>query len=289
MARSKKTPERMKLIEKVIIDTGSNKTAFEEANIAKVTFHSWVNKDKNFANLVTQAHKRFENLNLRNRTDLREKAVNSLELLLVEREIKKDYVKITKSYDRDKKLIGHKEETVRKTVVRDPSFYAIEKVLGKREIEYIVLNRAIQEGKEDKDAPLFKKIFGEWGKENSDLLEGFEDNIFSETIDLLKFRHIQSETMTRYNQGRLSFEDWEEMTRKQSKDYLAISDKIERRAMGLIDGYTPHELLLQIKQFTFTVIQSLEEVVNDIAIDRPDIPEAVARKIRQKAEISASN
>ena len=284
VAKSKKTPERINIIEKTIIDTGSEKTAFEKAKISKTTFQNWKKNDMSFMNLVTRAHKRFENLNLRNRTDLREKAVESLENLLTERKVDRDQVKITKFFDKDGNMTGHKEETIRKTVVRDPSYYAIEKVLGKREIEYIVLNKAIQDGKEDKDSPLFKRMFGDWG-EHSRELKGFEDNIFSDTLDLIKLRHIQAETMKRYDQGRLSFEEWELMTRNQSKDYISVKDKIERRAMGLIEGYTPQELLLQIKQFVFMLNKTLEEVVNDIGINRQDIPAELSRKIKQKSAL----
>lgn len=284
MALSKKTESTLKLIEKTIVDTGRYKDAIELVGVHPSTFSRWLKKDASFRQMVKRAVDRHAKLNLRNRTDLKEKAVASLEMLLVERKVKKNQVKITKLYDKNGKLSGHREETIQKDIVRDPSYYAIEKVLGKREIEYIVLNKAIEAGKEDKDSPIFKRIFGDWGKDNT-ITDGFEDNIFSDTIDLIKLRQAQLETQNRYDQGRLSFEEWEKMVRDQSKDYVTMKDKIERRAMGLIEGYTPQELIMQIRQFTFMLIHTLEEVVNDIGIDRANIPAELGRKIRQKSEL----
>lgn len=286
--KSKKTETLMALIEKAIVDTGRYKEAIEIAGIHPSTFSRWIKTDTKFRQMVTHALERHDKLNLRSRTDLKEKAVASLESLLSERKVKKSEVKIIKNYDKSGKLLGHKEETIQRDVIRDPSYYAIEKVLGKREIEYIVLSKAIEQGKEDKDSPVFKRIFGDWGKDNV-LTDGFEDNIFSDTIDLIKLRQAQLETQKRYDQGRLSFEEWEKMVRDQSKDYVTMKDKIERRAIGLIEGYTPQELIMQIRQFTFMIIQTLEEVINDVGIDRADIPAELGRKIRKKSELSAAN
>ncbi len=286
MAKSKKTPDRLKIIEETIAECGKDKEAIANAKIGKQTFYKWINTDRDFANLVAGAHKRFENLNLRNRLDLREKAVESLEWLLSKKEIKKDEVTIIKQFDKEGQALGHNEITKRKTVTRDPSFAVIEKVLGRREIEYIVLNKAINEGKEDPNAPLFKRLFGDWG--HDELTEHMEENIFSDSIDLIKLRQIQAETQKRFDQGLLPFEEYEKMVQDQSKSYITLKDKIERRAMGLVEGYSPQELILQIRQFTHMLLTQLDETVNDLGIDRADIPAELSRKIKARTEIPAT-
>jgi len=203
------------------------------------------------------------------------------------KKIKKDEVTIVKTYDNKNKEIGKKEIRKIKEITRDPSFAVIEKVLGRREIEYIVLNKALKEGKEDPKAPIFKRIFGAWGQD--EFSEDFKENIFSDSIDLIKLRQIQAETQNRYDQGRLPFEEYEKMVQEQSKAFVAIKDKIERRAMGLVEGYSPQELILQVREFTNRLLKLLDETVNDTGIRRKDIPAELARKIRAGAELPASH
>jgi len=283
--KSKDTPELRKIIEKALIETRSHKTAYQSAKISPQTYFRWIRDNRDFSEFITRAMEKFDKLDVRNRLDLKEKAIDSLEQLLTPREIisQRSYIYTTR--DANGNIIGTKERKEIRKVVRDPNFYAIEKVLGKRELEYLILNKALLEGKEQRDAPLFQQIFGKYGSALKE--ENWGDNIFSESIDLLRIRYLQAETQRQFENGLISFDEYNRMVTEQSKAYVFIKDNLESRATNLIKGYTPEEIIMQIKRFVFMVIKTIEEVVNDVNVDRKDIPSELARKIKANSELSS--
>jgi len=285
--KSKDTPERRKKIETALVKTGAHKFAIEEAGISKQTYFRWLKDNKEFSEFVAQARNRFDKLDVRNRVDLRERAVEGLEWLLTKRVVEVEKKRIITERDENGNKTGTNEVVEIKKVTRDPNWYAIEKVIGRRELEYLILNKALKDGKADHDAPLFKRIFGQYGKDS--ITEDWGENIFSESIDLMRIRILQAETQEKYEAGLLPLEEYHDLVTEQSKSFVFIKEKIENRAAKLIEGYTPEEILMQIKNYMFLVVKTIKDVVDDVDIDRKDISDEFARRIKAstgKAEIS---
>lgn len=285
--KSKDTPELRKKIETALVKTGAHKLAIEEAGISGQTYFRWLKEKSDFSEFVRRARERFDKLDVRHRVDLRERAVEGLEWMLSKRIVEVEKKRVITDRDENGNKTGSHEVIEIKKVTRDPAWSAIEKVIGRRDLEYLILNKALKDGATDHDAPLFKRIFGQYGKES--ISEDWGENIFSESIDLMRIRMLQAETQERYEAGLLPLEEYHDLVTEQSKSFVYIKEKIENRAAKLIEGYTPEEILLQIKNYMFLVIKTLKEVVEDVGIDRKDISDEFARRIKTstgKAEIS---
>ncbi len=288
--KSKDTPELRKKIEQALVKTGAHKFAIKEAGICKDTYYHWIKTKPDFSDFVGRARERFDKLDVRHRVDLRERAVEGLEWSLTKRVVEVEKKRVITDRDGDGNKTGSHEIIEIKKVIRDPNWNAIEKVIGRRELEYLILNKALKDGTTDHDAPLFKRIFGQYGKES--ISEDWGENILSESIDLMRIRILQAETQEKYEAGLMPLEEYHTLVTEQSKSFVFIKEKIENRAAKLIEGYTPEEILLQIKNYMFLVVKTIKEVVDDVGISRKDISDEFARRIKAstgKAEISVGD
>ena len=282
--KSKYSPSTVKKIETTLIKTGSHDAAIKAVGVAASTYWAWRHRHPEFAEILTQALEKFHKLQVRDRLDLKEKAIDSLERLLTERKVTRKE-KTTKSI-KDKKT-GHILDIVEvteseKTYIRDPSFAAIEKVIGRKELEYLVLNKALKDGLADPQAPLFEQIFGKWGE--SVKHEKWGTNPFSDAIDLAKLRILQAETQQRFETGLSSFDEYQDAVISQSKAFHYIKSNMEDRSRKMFGKSSYAEILEEIDQFIQLYINTIEEVINDVGISRKQIPAEVTRRVKERVE-----
>lgn len=274
----KYTPDIAGKVEEFLRLTGSPMIAIENANIARSTYYKWKKTHPEFRDMISNALMDFKKITNKSRPDMFVKALDSIEKLIVPRKVKK-VTKIRKrilNEESGEEVSLIEEKEIISEEIRDPSWSAIEKIIGTTELRKIVSNKLKSDSINLSD-DIFQLILGVWVEQN-DIGYNYDGNILSDQIDLLKIRSLQAVTQRAYDENTIGIDKYNRMVIEQSKAFSEIRNRVEQRDNKLGEGKSYMTIRDETVVLMQTMINILADVVNDTAIIRSDIAyEFVAR------------
>ena len=174
-------------------------------------------------------------------------------------------------------MVKSKRKTERKTkirrTIREPNFNAIEKVLGKRDLQY--LTKINMQKKGNDNALILERIF-------ENILIGNKINsqdLYELGIDLLLIRKFQAQTIEAYNQGEMSILEYNNAMEKLSKTFTQIHRNREDIAFRHVGNQTAEENRKQRQDWIYLVYEALHEIVDNENIERSELLKEFQKKM----------
>lgn len=283
-------------------NSGNIAEAPEIFRIGRTTVHVWKNKYKIFRDTISHAMEDHKILTSSEHPEFFIQAMKNIEILLKDRELKDVTIKrkrIVPVVDDDSldlaaddiedkvpegKTITLIEEdiTIRK-YIREPTWGAIEKILGKKELRHIVYSK-IKNSSSVQGLALINHQFNNWIL-NDKLSKEWNGSLLNDVLDLLMIRALQAETRQLYEDGELPFETYSNIILNTTKNYGYIAHNRESRALKLLEGKSFAEILDTVKAQLQNWMNVVEAVCNDVSIERTLIPSEIHKRIKTDKQV----
>lgn len=276
--------------------------------IVRTTVHSWRKKFPILDDTISHAMEDHKILTTSEHPEFFMQAMKNIGILLNDREIvevtttrermisvpkdadmgmsEKEFAALEKELDEDKDFPSAKvikEITKTRRYIREPSWVAIEKVLGKKELRHIVYSK-IKNGSTVQGIALINSQFNNWIL-NDKLSKEWNGSLLNDVLDLLMIRALQAETRQLYDEGELPFETYSTIILNTTKNYGYIAHNRESRALKLLEGKSFAEILDTVKAQLQNWMNVVEAVCNDVSIDRKLIPSEIHKRIKTDKQV----
>lgn len=286
MGKSKYTARRLEKIEIALLKTGSDKEAMLQAGITKTTYYRWIDEIREFRELRERTLQRFVELQVKRNPELEQRAVNVLEKALEPLELKtskeESEILIDRETGEQLRVLKVKRTTTRREV--QPDLNAAMKVLGPGPLETVLFRIAIRRALEDPESDLYTTLFGPHGTFAETKKWG--EDVVADVLHMERLAELQEQARQQYQDGGMAFEQYHQLTVEQAKVFSQIKSQYEDRAGKAIGAKSYSETLAQVQRFINVLFDTLREVINDVAINREDIPRELSKRVRERAGVS---
>lgn len=274
------TPENIQKARIAIRNSGKISSCDAILNANSSTILKWRKKFPKFGQAIRQALEEHKILTNKVHPEFHVMAMANLMILLQDRPMKEERETEVEIKDvKTGEIISIKRTRTTKRYTREPTWHAIEKVLGKKQLHKIIYE-TVKDSRGIENLSIVNQIFGEWI--DSEILGSqWNGSIFNDMLDLMLIRTLQAETRRRYENGDMSFKEYNETTLEQTKRYGSIANNREKRAIKLLKGQSYFEILDMMQAQIQDIINIVEEVCNDVNIKKREIPNAVFEKVRE--------
>ncbi len=297
------TPENIQKSIRAVRYSGKYVTISEVLEVHNTTVVKWRKKFPEFAAAISHAMDEHKLLIQTNHPEFFFMAVDGIKKLLNDREIvevtiiRERMVTVPEDTDMDlseeemaqleKELAEDddfpsskviKESTKTRRYIREPTWPAIEKVLGKKQLRNIIYE-SLGEKNSFKKVGLLNHLFSNWMKNDEIGGTKWNGSIFNDMVDLMILRALQAETKQKYESGELAFEEYHKFTVEQTKNYGYIAHNRESRAIKLLEGHSFSEIVDSFQKQNQDFINVVEAVCNDVSIHRNQIPNEIVKRI----------
>lgn len=276
--------------------SGKIDTAVEIFGVARQTVYRWIKVYPQLGDKVSHAMAEHKKLIDTNQPEFFVTAVADIKLLLEDRELKTTTVKrkrivpvvddmefdleaddIEDKVPEDKTITLIEEDITIKKYIREPSWQAIEKVLGKKQLRNIIYDH-LHNRTNINGVGMVSKMFGAW-MEDSDLDDKWNGSLINDVLDLMLIRTVQAEIRTEYEAGGMELEEYTKLIMDTTKNFGYIAHNRESRAIKLLGGKSFSEIMDGVQVQIQVMIDMMEAVVNDVDIKRKQIPTEVLKRI----------
>lgn len=248
------------------------------------TILKWRKKFPEFGQAISQALEEHKILRKKEHPELFIQAIANLKILLQDRPMKEEKEVREESIDaKSGEVVTIKRINTTRSYVREPTWHAIESILGKRQLKKIIY-RSVKESTGTEKLNIVKQMFGEWIR-SDELGSQWNGSIFNDMLDIMLIRTLQAETRRLYEDGNLDFKEYNKITLDQTKYLSTINNNRERRAIKLLQGHSYFEIMDSLQDYIQTVIDMVHEVANDFKINRKEIAYEVAERLRKLPDI----
>lgn len=303
-SKKSKTPPKLnkKNLDKLYISVRNNGNIAEAPEIfgiGRTTVHSWKNRYKVFSDTISHAMADHKTLTTSEHPEFFIQAMHNIEILLNDRvmrdvttkrkiitpvrddelDLEADELKVAKG---EKIVLIEEDITIRK-FIREPTWFALEKVLGKKELRHIVYSK-IKNGSTVQGIALINSQFNNWIL-NDNLKKEWNGSLLNDVLDLLMIRALQAETRQLYENGELPFETYSTIILNTTKNYGYIAHNRESRALKLLEGKSFAEILDTVKAQLQNWMNTVEAVCNDVSIERTLIPSEIHKRIKDDKQV----
>lgn len=304
LTRKRQTPPKLNKenLVKLYTSVRSLGNLSEAAGILGVSYptvHKWKNKHSILRDTLSHAMEDHNILTQVEHPEFFIQAMHNIDVLLHDRILKEVTIKrkvITPVRDdeldleADELIVAKGEKvhlveedvTIRKHT-REPTWAAIEKILGKKELRHIVFSK-IKNGSTVQGIALINSQFNNWIL-NDKLSKEWNGSLLNDVLDLLMIRALQAETRQLYEDGELPFETYSTIILNTTKNYGYIAHNRESRALKLLEGKSFAEILDTVKAQLQNWMNVVEAVCNDVSIDRKLIPSEIHKRIKTDKQV----
>ena len=257
------SPNALEVAERVVLESGSIKNAYEALGISKATFYRWMDEKKEFREAIDKA--RYNRQRLKEREFLKEynAAIESLNRLLTGYTKTLTEEEITEIIDKETGEVLREISRTRSTrqIYIPPNMQAIAKVLGPNDLRHNVYIKALEEYALDGKRELYELLFGKLGyREEVEKFSGIF--VLEEQVDLFKIRYMEAYIQGLYDQDVITIKQWIEYTLKLKQCYSNIHHNWELRCQKLLDGGSYSQIILQIEELWKILIDTAADMLS---------------------------